>query len=47
MGIRMKRSAVASKVPVTADLELGELGVNTHDGKLYLKKSVSGAESIV
>lgn len=47
MGIRMKRSSVASKVPVTADLELGELGVNTHDGKLYLKKNVSGAESIV
>jgi len=47
MGIRMKRSAVASKVPVTTDLELGELGVNTHDGKLYLKKNVSGTESIV
>ena len=47
MGIKLKRSAVASKVPVTTDLELGELGVNTHDGKLYLKKSVSGTESIV
>jgi hypothetical protein len=47
MGIKMKRSAVAGKVPTNADLELGELGVNTRDGKLFLKKNVSGAESIV
>lgn len=47
MGIKMKRSAVASKVPATTDLELGELGVNTYDGKLFLKKSVGGTESIV
>jgi hypothetical protein len=32
MGIKLKRSAVASKVPVTTDLELGELAVNTWDG---------------
>ena len=47
MGIKMKRSAVASKVPATTDLELGELGVNTYDGKLFLKKNVGGTESIV
>lgn len=47
MGIKMKRSSVAGKVPVTTDLELGELGVNTRDGKLFLKKDVGGAESIV
>lgn len=47
MGIKMKRSAVASKVPTTTDLDLGELGVNTYDGRLFLKKNVSGTESIV
>lgn len=47
MGIKLKRSDVAGKAPAVADLELGELAVNTSDGKLYLKKSVGGAESIV
>jgi hypothetical protein len=46
MGIKLKRSAVASKVPVVADLEPGELAVNTWDGKLYLKKN-DGADAIV
>lgn len=47
MGIKLKRSAVAGKVPLTTDIDLGELAVNTTDGKLYLKKSVSGTESVV
>lgn len=45
--IKIKRSAVAGKVPTTTDLDLGELALNTYDGKLYTKKSVSGVESIV
>lgn len=45
--IKLKRSSVAGKVPTTSDLALGELGLNTHDGKLFAKKSVSGTESIV
>ena len=44
--IRSKRSAVPGKVPLEADLELGELAVNTNDGKLYMKKN-DGVESIV
>ena len=44
MGIKLKRSAVAGKLPKLADLELGELAMNTADGKLYLKKSVGGTE---
>ena len=44
--IRIKRSAVASKVPVTGDLQLGELAINTFDGKLYTKKD-NGTASIV
>lgn len=43
----LKRSAVAGRAPVLADLVLGELAVNVTDGKLYLKKSASGVESIV
>lgn len=44
--ILSKRSADANKVPSTTDLQLGELAVNTTDGKLYMKRSVSGVESI-
>lgn len=46
MGIKLKRSSVASKAPAVADLELGELAVNTFDGKLYLKKN-DGTDAIV
>lgn len=45
--IKMKQSAVASKVPTTGQLQLGELAVNTYDGKLYLKKNVSSVETVV
>ena len=45
--ILIKRSAVAGKRPLMADLALGELAINTSDGKLFLKKSVGGVDSIV
>ena len=45
--IKLKRSAVAGKIPTTSNLELGEIALNTSDGKLYIKKDVSGVESIV
>ena len=45
--VLLKRSTVAGRAPVAADLVLGELAVNVTDGKLYLKKSASGVESIV
>ena len=47
MGIKLKRSGTAGKAPLAGDLEPGELAVNTYDGKLYLKKNMNGAESIV
>jgi hypothetical protein len=43
----VKRTTVAGRVPTTAQLAAGELAVNVTDGKLYLKKSTSGVESIV
>lgn len=45
--IKVKQSSVAAKVPTTAQLALGELAINTTDGKLFLKKNVGGVESIV
>lgn len=45
--IQLRRSATANAVPTTTQLALGELAINTYDGKLYLKKNVSGTESIV
>ena len=44
--IKVKRSAVAGKIPATTDLQLGELAINTFDGKLFIKKN-DGTESIV
>lgn len=45
--IKHKQSSVAAKVPLTTDLSLGELAINTTDGILYFKKNVSSVESIV
>ena len=42
-----KQSSVAGKAPTTTQLELGELAINTTDGKLFLKKNVLGTESVV
>lgn len=44
--VRLKRSAVQGKAPVVGDLALGELAVNTYDGKLYTKKN-DGSDAIV
>jgi hypothetical protein len=45
--IKLKRSAVGGRIPTTSDLALGELAINTYDGRAYIKKNVSGTESIV
>lgn len=37
--IILKKSSVANKVPVSADLEVGELAINLADSKLYSKDS--------
>jgi len=44
--IRLRRSAVQNAVPTTAQLALGELAINTYDGKLFLKKN-DGTDAIV
>lgn len=44
--IRHKRTSTPGTSPTTGDLQLGELGINTNDGKLFIKKD-NGVESIV
>ena len=39
---RFKRSAVAGKRPTLDDLELGEIALNTYDGKLYAERETNG-----
>ena len=43
--VQLKRSAVAGKIPLTTDLALGEIAINTFDGKLFLKRN-NGSDSI-
>ena len=45
--IKLKRSATQGAVPGTSDIDLGEIALNTYDGKMYMKKTVSGSSSIV
>lgn len=47
--IKLRRSSVAGRIPTTAQLELGEIAINTADGKLYFKKydAVANTESII
>ena len=40
--IRIKRSAVAGKKPTEGQLQLGELALNTFDGKIFLKQDQGG-----
>lgn len=41
-----KNSNIANLVPTTAELEFGEIAVNTHDGKLFLKVDPGTGEVI-
>jgi hypothetical protein len=45
--IKVKRSAVAGRIPATTDLQLGEIAINTYDGIAYIKKNVNGTETVV
>jgi hypothetical protein len=41
--IKLKRSSTAKAVPTTGNLELGELAMNTADGKLFFEKNDGSA----
>ena len=40
--IKIRRSATPNKVPSKDQLQLGELAINTYDGKLYLEQDQGG-----
>lgn len=44
--IRLKNASTPNKVPTTSDLALGELALNTYDGKLYTKKD-NGTATVI
>jgi len=44
--IILKKSAVGGKIPVSSDLDYGELAINYADGKLYYKNSANNIMSI-
>ena len=39
--IKVKRSSVSGKIPTTSQLDLGELALNTFDGKVYIEQDQS------
>jgi len=45
--IRIRRSAVSGAIPLPANLNLGELALNTADGKAYMKKSIGGVDTVI
>lgn len=45
--IKLKRSSVSGKVPTTAQLEPGEIAINTADGKLYFERDDTSIQTIV
>lgn len=45
--ILLKNSNVINKVPTTTDLALGEMAINTYDGKIFFKKKVGISETII
>ena len=44
--IRLKRSTTAGSVPTTSDLVAGEIAINVHDGKVFLRRSGSAGDDI-
>lgn len=44
--IKLKRTAVSGKTPTTSNLDLGELAINTYDGRIFFEKDVDGNLSI-
>jgi hypothetical protein len=44
--IKLRRSSTEGAEPTTAQLALGEVAINTYDGKMFIKKN-DGSDSIV
>ena len=44
--VKLKRTSVEGRKPTTSNIELGELAINTFDGKIYFEKD-NGSPSII
>lgn len=44
--IKLRRSAVPGKIPTEGQLDLGEVAINTYDGKMFFKQS-AGSNTVV
>ena len=44
--IKLRRSSTGGAIPSTSSLSLGEVAINTYDGKMYIKKN-DGSDAIV
>src|ERR1700739_4282443 len=47
MAVLIKRSSVAGKVPTTSSMNLGELAMNTYDGRLFMMANNGSGNQIV
>ena len=45
--IKLKSTSVQGKVPLTSDIESGELAINTNDGKIFFQRDDSTIQSVV
>src|SRR5210317_297271 len=45
--IKLRRSSIAGKQPNTSVMELGEVALNTTDGKMFFKRDNAGNTSII
>lgn len=43
--IKLKRTSVQGKIPTTSNIELGELAMNTYDGRIFFEKN-NGTPSV-
>jgi len=46
MAILQKRSLTSGSIPTTSSLQVGELAMNVPDGRIFLRKSGSGSDTI-
>jgi len=44
--VQIKRSNIASKIPVAGDLDYGELAINYADGRLYYKNNANSISAL-
>ena len=45
--VKLKRTAISGKIPSISNLELGELAMNTYDGRIFFEKSSSEESKLI